>query len=426
MTCPFRLWQIFYVLAVLCSVSLGRLSAQQREAVSIGEVLSSFYQDSLYRQIEATEAWATEQSWRGSTLREWEIRTETDEFDWDQQELTFRVSPRRRGENEYRSSRQRIRSQSLNTSKQQRQALVLKDRYQLLVKLYLLQKQQASKQQQKQMLEEKIRLLALRFGDQSLDPVDLAKAETDLFELEGELESILAQYAIHQQHLQSWLKRSDSVSIQLDEMISIEEIETSLQTLASFEAYQMPAILVAAYEVEDRYLEWQLERLQNNRWLNFAQARVKGDDMGFRQPQFSIGLAFNLPLVKENKSQEAINELRWRIAQSEQDLIIAEHESQELRTRGNLLSLIERWRNSQVRISKGLTQRTLDRIRQQEEQDALTLLRLEEQLLKQRQLLSKIEQQVYEAYLLWLEHAGHLSANSPRNFFSENMEVLQE
>ena len=63
------------VLRVLLWVLLpASLQAQSQQLVSFSEVLRTYRTDSLFQQLNTTRAWAEEQPWQGSRLREWEIQ----------------------------------------------------------------------------------------------------------------------------------------------------------------------------------------------------------------------------------------------------------------------------------------------------------------------------------------------------------------
>ena len=301
---------------------------------------------------------------------------------------------------------------------------MLRDRYQTILQVCFVQKSLEAKQIHHRLLEEKIRLLALQFGDISLDPVDLAKAETDLFEVESELGALITQLERKQMVLQNWLSLTDSVILPLEQLVSVDGIQEIVNRFDQVESTFLPQVQLAAQEVEDQFLQWQIERVRDNRWLDFVQARVRGDDMGFVQPDFSIGIGFVLPLPKENRHQDAINELQWRTAKAQLEQVRAESDFQAISASTKLRKLLQRYESVQSRIARGLTQQTLVRVRQQEAPQPLTLVMLEEQLLLQQQMLLEIERSLYEAYLEWLDSHGHLSADTPRNFLTEELELL--
>ncbi|MEM7368600.1 MAG: hypothetical protein AAF587_08340 [Bacteroidota bacterium] len=415
-------WKLFsfFILAQSTQFAFG----QQTQAVSILTVLRTYTQDSLFQQIQRTQSWADQRQWKGSRLREMEFRTETDKFDLSQQEFTFRLSPRSRKEYRYQRDRDQLRISSLHSNLSQRQAILLEARYHLVTKQYFSLRRYELKGAMKKIVEEKINFLALRFGELKLDPVDLAKSETDLFELESDVDQLLLELKSDDEVFQRWMQTNDSVELNFDALVTVQEIKVILLRTAQFEASLIPEVQMAAQEVEERYLEWEIDQSKNNRWIDFLQARVRGDDMGFIQPEFSIGLGLQLPLVRENRNQYAINELQWRMAKTNLTQLIEQNESEELTFRNKLLAQIDRWERLHNRLETGLTAKTLDMLRQQEKLDGLALVQLEEQLLLQQMILLETEQRVYEVYVQWLYLSGLLSGQSPRNYLSSRLEFI--
>lgn len=411
------------MLIILAMIPL-EMWGQVSRTYSILEALSTYRQDSVLNQIQHTQNWAGQYSWKRSPLRQMELRTETDEFDLRQQEFTFRLSPRTRKEIQYRRDRDLLRTQTLQSSRIQRQALVLEGKYHLIQQVYFTQRELQQKRELLRLGKEKIRLLALEFNELKLDPIDLAKAETDLFDLESNIDQLTLLLQEQQDILVFWFHGTDSVIISFEDLISIPAIRHVLLQASHLTSEHIPEIQFAAQKVEERYIEWQLDQSRNRRWIDFFQARVRGDELGLVETDFSIGIGLTLPLIRDNRTQNAVNELQWRLAQNTLEELISAHESDEQDARKHLLAMIDKWELLSKRIEEGVTKKTLTLLRLQEDQEALVLVQLEEQLKLQTLILMEIEQRIYETYLQWLNANGLFSMESPRNYFSQSLELL--
>ena len=250
------------------------------------------------------------------------------------------------------------------------------------------------------------------------------KQKRDLFDVESEIEQLHSQIKESQLALKVLMGTQNDLILPMDQMISVAGINSVISRFREVESIQLPLVQLAAHEVEEQYIQWQIDRQSDNRWIDFIQARVRGDELGFARPDFSLGLGLNFPLPRDNKQQNAINELQWRMAKSQLEIVRDESSSLAYSAQEKLSHHINRWEQLHHRINEGLTRRTLDRIREQEAQEPLTLVLLEEQLLLQQLILMEIEQRIYEQYLLWLEAYGHLSTEAPRNFLSSGLELL--
>lgn len=422
-TYPFSPNRLYLVICSLLFLPPGL--AGQTSQPGISDILNTYRLDSLFLQNESLENWAEQQSFRGSGFRQVEFRTETDRFDWERQEFTLRLSPRNIGENRLRMSSQENNLRAIQIRRSDRQAVLLRERYQAVSDYYFNEQRRAITGDQILLLREKIRLSALSLSDNAADPVDLAKTETDLFKAEISLDQLTSDQEKGISGFLRWLNITVEQSPEFDKLISVEGISKVLVKHSGFNPHRIPEIQYAEVELEDERIDQQLDRIQNRRWLDFVQARVRGDNNGFNQPEFSLGLGLNLPLLRENRRDDAINELSRKIAGSQLEHQIFEYRQKEAKARENLNSLVNRWEEFNERITNGITRKTLNRLSSESSPRPLELLLLREQLLIQELLLLDLEQKVYNAYINWLEAGGFLAETNPRNFFSVNLDVLR-
>lgn len=409
---------------VLLLLPFCRIQAQTSQQVSPAEILSSFRMDSTYRHIQADLVWASQQAWRSGLFRQMEIRTETDRWEWNRQEFLFRISPRNPREIKLRNQQTQLSTKFLEPEQQALQSQLLAERYETLISLYFAQKSLGIYLQKKELLQQKLSILSLDFADENLDPVDLARTETALLKTEGDLTGARRSYSRILVTVQSWLGVADSLRLNWGDFIGPADIRTILDQESPFDPHLLPGQLVASLEVEDAFLDWQIEKTQQHRWIDFVQARVQGRDQGFDAPEVSLGLGLQLPLVREYKNQQTLDELAWRTARIESQVKGDRYRVKETLSRQQLHDQLDQYEALYQQWESGHTRTAFQQLRQLQEVKAITLILLQEEIISQELLLLDQEEILYEDYFDWLENSGHLSSFSPHNYLSISLEEL--
>lgn len=409
---------------VLLLLPFCRIQAQTSQQVSPAEILSSFRMDSTYRHIQADLVWASQQAWRSGLFRQMEIRTETDRWEWNRQEFLFRISPRNPREIKLRNQQTQLSTKFLEPEQQALQSQLLAERYETLISLYFAQKSLGIYLQKKELLQRKLSILSLDFADENLDPVDLARTETALLKTEGDLTGARRSYSRILVTVQNWLGVADSLRLNWGDFIGPADIRTILDQESPFDPHLLPGQLVASLEVEDAFLDWQIEKTQQHRWIDFVQARVQGRDQGFDAPEVSLGLGLQLPLVREYKNQQALDELAWRTARIESQVKGDRYRVKETLSRQQLHDQLDQYEALYQQWESGHTRTAFQQLRQLQEVKAITLILLQEEIISQELLLLDQEEILYEDYFDWLENSGHLSSFSPHNYLSISLEEL--
>ncbi len=413
-----RLWLILLLLPFY------RIQAQSGQQVSPADILSSFRLDSTYRHIQADLVWASQQAWRSGLFRQMEIRTETDRWEWNRQEFLFRISPRNPREIKLRNQQTQLSTKYLEPEQQAIQSQLLAERYETLIDLYFAQKSLGIYLQKKELLRRKLSILSLNFADADLNPVDLARTETALLKTEGDLTAAKRSYLRILTTVRNWLGAADSLRLNWDDFIAPTDIRAILDQESPFDPYLLPGQLVASLEVEDAFLDWQIEKTQQHRWIDFVQARVQGRDQGFDAPEVSLGLGLQLPLVREYKNQRTLDELAWRTARIESQVKGDRYRVKEAVSRQQLQDQLDQYEALYQQWESGHTRTAFQQLRQLQEVKAITLILLQEEIISQELLLLDQEEMLYEDYYDWLETSGHLSSFSPQNYFSISLEEL--
>lgn len=403
---------------VLLLLPFCRTQAQISQQVSPANILSSFRLDSTYRHIQADLVWASQQAWRSGLFRQMEIRTETDRWEWNRQEFLFRISPRNPREIKLRNQQTQLSAKYLEPEQQALQSELLAERYETLISLHFAQKSLHIYLQKKELLRRKLSILSLDFADADLDPVDLARTETALLKTEGDLAAARRSYSRILATVKTWLGAADSLRLNWGDFIGPADIRTILDQESPFDPHLLPGQLVASLEVEDAFLDWQIEKTQQHRWIDFVQARVQGRDQGFNAPEVSLGLGLQLPLVREYKNQRTLDELEWRTARFESQVKGDRYRVKETRSRQQLQDQLDQYEALYQQWESGHTRTAFHQLQQLQEVKAITLILLQEEIISQELLLLDQEEMLYEDYYDWLETSGHLSSFSPQNYLS--------
>lgn len=409
---------------VLLLLPFSRIQAQLDQQASPADILSSFRMDSTYRKIQTDLVWANQQAWRSGLFRQMEIRTETDRWEWNRQEFLFRITPRNPREIKLRNQQAQLSAKYLEPEQQALQSQLLAERYETLIDLYIAQKSLGIYLQKKELLQKKLSILSLDFADADLNPVDLARTETTLLETEGDLTAARRSYSRVLTTVKTWLGTADRLSLNWDTFIGPEDIRAIIDQESPFDPHLIPGQLVASLEVEDAFLDWQLEKTQQHRWLDFVQARVQGRDQGFDAPEVSLGLGLQIPLIREHKNRRALDELAWRTARIESQVKGDRYRVKETLSRQQLQDQLDQYEALYQQWESGHTRTAFQQLQQLQDVKAITLILLQEEIISQELLLLDQEQGLYEDYYDWLGTSGHLSSFSPQNYLSISLEEL--
>lgn len=350
-----------------------------------------------------------------------EVRTETDEFDWERQELTFRTSFNGFKARKAQQTLVNKTKQKYETQNRIAQQELMATYYQLLLAWHYEDKEIALLQAQQRILEDKKRLFEaeLKQNTQTISIENYLKIEKDLYELG------LSQLKAEQKKL-SFIKL-----LGLDVTTAYQLDTTDWVTVAQMQAIiaqggadlnQHPDYAYQQAKVDFAQAEWGLEKANAQKVLDFAQVRYASKKEFQFNTAVSVGVGINLPFtfasrVDLNEAQldvleetEKVYRLEEELAQKQQ-AAVAEFEANQ-QAYAYVKAYIEN--NEQVEVLEG----HLDNANV----SLWTILELKEDQLDAQEELLDLEYKLSELYLEILELRGALSGQI--NYLSDDLRAF--
>lgn len=335
-------------------------------------------------------------------FEEYELRTETRDFDLEEQEYTFRLSPSTGSKRRAQAALYQHQEDRPDFDAQERSCDLLSDRYADWVELYFLA-------QQKEVLDElamilKDRQTVLNRLASSLDfdwpaLINLREAETELFLRQAAKRTTEAQ-----------LKQAyglAGVVLSFQDMTPVENLPAKLTGGTTFALD--PEL---AYDMELAARELALEQAEQKQYLNFAQLRYRGPHSDLVRERLSVGVGLQLPNSGNQKIKIRELELEQEAIQREAQIENADQQFA-FETRKQAWLLDYDYYQTLVRTyaeEKQEMERIGEQMRRKEGFNPLPLLAIKERAVRNRLQQLRLAEALFERYLDLQELTGALCA----------------
>lgn len=368
------------------------------------------------REIEFLENTNHELPW----IDKMEVRTETDELDWERQEYLFRISM---NSTEEKEAQNRIHANNIDLAAIEKDIILeeeLSTQYDLIIKAYHLQKEITLQEKLKSINQDRLKIFnrkAQSAGTNEWNNIisteeRMHEIDFEITELKQELSSVKLKLGV----------QNDSIII--DDFTPIETIKTAIFNESSNPS-KSPEEASRELEIKASQLEYELEKATSSKFLDFVQLKYSGRDNLNLGQEFSFGMAFNIPSKNGNKldlNELALEEIENRnrlenyILERNEKIAELKLETEQLFSRQNLIR--EQYQNSQLKYSSENYPTTIDT-------DPLLILKIEElETKKQFQYLS-IEEDIYSNYIELIYLSGNLISRPLRNYLSTDLTVFE-
>lgn len=352
-----------------------------------------------------------------------EVRTQTDEFDFRQQEYRVRVSPTGRKERqEYRKFHQSI-IQFEETEKSAILQDALINRYNLLVDWKNLTQQLNFLRQQELVIQDRMMVLKRQALTANFEVTNLIDAENTLHDIQQDI----LEKELQQKRLENFVKASFNTTevIQLDttNWLSFTGLKNAINDLKQVAATH-PNLIQRQAKIEQITAEEKLEVARNQQWFDFVEARYQNDDKNPLGEEFSIGVGIRIPM--KSQVQLDMNELSLdRLeAQNALDLKSTELTAEITGIQEKLELLFQQHALITRQMQESQAQFSLDQFKKMTNANPLALLKIQENLLKRRVSLQKLEARAFEYYVDLLDLTGRVVEVPLRNYLTNDFEVF--
>lgn len=335
-----------------------------------------------------------------SLLENLEFRTETRDFQPDQQEYTLRLSPS--------GSKKRKALKGLSEYLHQKPDFEREDMYCDAVAdlqsdwlaLYLIENHLELFTEMQQVLEDKNQVYSKMLGALEVDLQDLIRLQTDKSDFAIAVHDLqLEQQILMEKH------GLEGVVLDFSDLVTVNEIADVLEgnTL-------IPNVLADAeivYEQELLARELALERVEDKQLLDFMQVRYRGPHEDPLEEKLAVGLGFQLPFSGDKKLKIAELQLEQAELEREQKRKKEEIEAETNENQQILSKLLQSYRFYEKTTTKERQelQNLSSKVAQQEGFNPLLLLDIEERHVETQLKLLRKREDVLFGYLRFLEES---------------------
>ena len=354
-------------------------------------------------------------------LDKMEFRSETDELDIEQQEYVFRMSFNTRKSQKIQNQ---MTQNNIHLYDLQTQRLVerqLFQQYTHIIQWHYVEEELSLLEEKKEVLEDKRMVYQkMMAGALTFDISDLLKIEETLHELRRSVLQLEHQKKYSVEQLVSENESFSNVALDAGDWISMETMQRILDEIEST-GNQTVAQNIQAIKLRSEELNYDMEKAEGQRILDFVQLKYSGNDKLEIDKEFSLGVGINIPTkasgrAKMNKAMLDIFEEKFKQQELETEL---EEEIKEHFADFQLLT--EEYQLIQQYIHKNQLKDTFEKYRKVGTVPPLTLLRIKEGILKDEKNLQKIEKEACFLFLEIIKKKGQLRHAPNVNYLSNNL-----
>ena len=405
-------------LLILC------LYVNGQDTITVADVLRTSRSDILYEIQEQQLTFLEQNPFQVPILDRVEFRTETRDFELEQQEYGIRISPNSIGERKY--NKNYYKSSVKISELKKRSALndALSQRYDHVIDLVITKNTIEIKQRMKVLLNDRITVLSRSRNSLDFDYQDLLKAEDDLHDIGLELIDLESKDQRIEDQIRVFLGIEKEFDLDSRDLISVDFIEDYVNDFGSVNDTTHLEIASSIENVELAENDFLEEKADRNNPLGFFQATYRDDQNGPLSNDLRIGLGIRLPIA--NSSQPRLNRLFLRQLNEENRLKVVRSNAaiQLNQTSVNLNLLIQKYRATQKVIAEDNSETSLRRYLAIEGISPLILLRIKESIINKEVILNDLEKKIFSEYLTLLRSSGRLVQYPIQNYFSNSLEEL--
>lgn len=347
-------------------------------------------------------------------IEEYEFRSETNDFDFEQQEYVLRLSPSSRQKRKAQARLYQLIQSRPNLDVQKAYCNKNADVHADWLSLYIIDTQLEQLDALAKILDDKSRVYEKYIGIYKFDFQKLVSIEqnrTDLnlqkYSLETERDYILSKYNLGKQ------------TFDYSKFIAIEEIvhQLAIDMLYVDQEDQIED----AYKLDMIQAELDLEDAEKKQILDFVQLRYRGPHDDVFKERLSVGMGISLPNNGNRK-------LKIKELQIEQDRILEDQAADQIEARYTLNLLKEKIQKdiviynyyaTQIKKERSTLQNLSAKISAEEGYDPISILNIEEREIGNQIDRTEMLEDILFDYLNYLKRSEQICGSELRNFFEK-------
>ena len=386
------------------------------EDLTISEFLESAVNDPRLKNSKEIQA-AFDKGGDTPVVKELEFRTETGNFEIEEQ--TYELRLHFRGFGETKHSREFVKN-SKNILKTQSRLLLSEVFYEKFTSVltYIRNKKElALLDSLKEILEDKIEVIGKMgaYSDKITD-VDILEIEdkiTDIemkkTELESELEAVLAE-------IKTVTGKDSAPAFDREKIISVSEIKSFADSLDPESANSKALDDLHRQKMLVTQSEIALEEAKDRNWFNYVALQFDTDDRNQKPSRgFSLGFSISIPGFKSN--QNSILKKRLKSINDDSDFY-AEKRLNETLVTSDILMLRRKIRQYELMVEKREKEKESGILAKYSSLDGVNpmiILKLKERMVKQEIKTAELEAEIYELYIDLCRLTGAFEEESGKN-----------
>ena len=352
-----------------------------------------------------------------------EVRSETNDFDFEKQDLVVRVSPNNgANRNAFKSYHQSVQ----HMSKMEHETQIMKslsDRYYLIIDFVCSKEKLDIEHKKHTVALDKVKLLKKMISLSSFDIVELIQAEDEINNLQRSIQRLDSHFQNVQFRISELIEKKE-FEIKVEDIISVEEIKRIMHSKLNMgnENHQQVEVLSAKHYNSMMEHEW--ESTKTDFSIGFIQAKYGYEPNENFGNNFSLGIGFDFPL--KGSARLNLNKLKMNILDSKSQYLMAKEEFERNVIQGyqKLNSLIDMHYLVKEQIEQGNADHALKEYSKQRMASPLAILKLTELNISNRSLLAEIKAEILTTYLLYIYSTGDIGIIPYKNFLDANLSKL--
>lgn len=353
-----------------------------------------------------------------------EFRTETNEFDFKQQEYLLRISPN--SLKRIKTQRQYQQSIKYETEMELEAAWgkAFRERYDLMVNYIYFKEILAIKNKHKVLLGDRATLLKRSVSLPNFDILELIDSEDQVQENIRDILDLENAILTLERVIQRINKTSTLPIIDKEKLLEVNDLKKALNEFIPNETGNHPDLKVLSAQIYNSSLEHEWEMSKSKFSIGYIQGKYGYDlEDNFRK-SFSIGIGFDIPLKGQARLDNI--DLRIKTLEAESDYLNAKNQliDKKYSLYQQLQSSIVQYELVSQQLNDSQAEFALQEYSKIAEVSPKAMLKLRENTLKKELLLKEMKLDIIQTFIEYVDIAGLLSQKPFRNYLSKDLDRL--
>lgn len=388
--------------------------------ISMKEILRTAKREKSMQRHQQQMDYIGKKSYEMPWLDGVEVRTETNNFNLQEQRFTLRVTTNSKAERKAERASQNSQNAWYSANEQILLSEFLQQRYGLIIELYFIQTFLRLKKISGKVHRDQIKVLQKSVNLSDFKINDLIKADDKLKENQRDIIELEEALKYGQEVVYGWTRSKNEIEIQ-DDFIPIDEVMKISRKL-KLDNFSHVKLMKWTLDIDRSSRELDMMEAEGKKWIDFYQMKYGSSNSPELKSDISFGIGVTIPLKKSRQIKMSELKVEKLIKENNKAHLKEELEEQmknilaQMETKYKLYNLIDdQIRNSQANF-------VYQKYKNIGGAPPLALLQLKESDFKKEFELFEIEKSIYQLYLELLVTSGRIAKAPFTNYLSKNLE----